>query len=101
MRYSDRISFISESGGGLNPETGNHEEPVLEVTTLPCHLSTLGIDRSAKLFGEIDTGVIVARLQRPFKGLYSYAEIDGNRYQVKQHVPHRTQSVFYLEGVKL
>lgn len=65
MRYSDRIVFITETEGGYNPVTGEHDEAIKTVDTKPCNISPIGVDRSVKLFGEFDTSIIVARLQRP------------------------------------
>lgn len=98
MRYDKRIIFVRELEEGFNPSTGNHEEGELIKTTLPCNISSLGVDRSAQLFGEIDTSVIVVRVQRPFKNPFDYALIDEKEYRVKRHIPHDTESVFYLEG---
>lgn len=98
MRYNKRITFVTETEGGLNPETGNHEESKLVKTTLPCNISSLGVDRSAQLFGEIDTSVIVVRLRRVYDIPFDYALVDGKEYYVKRHVPHDYESVFYMEG---
>lgn len=101
MRYSDRITFISETEGGYNPITSEHDEAVREDNTFPCNISNLGIERSVKLFGAVDISVIVARLQRPYTIPFDYVEVNGDRYNVKSHTPHRSKSVFYLEGARL
>ena len=100
MRYSDRITFVTETEGGYNPGTGEHDEPGRTVDTKPCNISPLGVERSVHLFGEVDTNIVVARLQRPYNLTFDYAEVSGNKFNVKRHVPHRTESVFYLEGAK-
>jgi len=103
MRYADRINFISETGGGFNPETGNHDEPTTTTDTKACNISTLGIKRSVELFGEIDTSVIVVRLQRPYKKKFSYANVPSGQYKgnyrIREQVKHRSKTVFYLEGI--
>lgn len=105
MRYSDRISFVTESEGGYNPDEGEHEEAKKTSETKPCNISPIGVDRSVQLFGEIDTSVIVARLQRPYNKTFAFVEIPEGQYKgeyrIKEHVPHRVKSVFYLEGVNL
>lgn len=98
MRYDKRITFVREIEGGFNPSTGNHEEGELIKTTLPCNISSLGVDRSAQLFGEIDTSMIVVRLQRIHKDTFDHALIDDKKYHVKRHIPHDYESVFYMEG---
>lgn len=98
MRYNRRVTFVTEAEGGFNPVTGNHEEGSLNKTTLPCNISSLGVDRSMQLFGEIDTSVVVVRLQRKHSDPFDYALIDGKAYYVKRHIPHDYESVFYMEG---
>lgn len=99
MRFTDRITFVTETEGGLNLETGNYEDAVLIEETKPCNISPLGTTRTAELFGSIDTVIVIARLQRPHRQPFDYALIDGKRMNVKRHVPHRRESVYYLEGV--
>lgn len=104
MRYSDRITFVTESEGGYNPDKGEHDEAVISMDTKPCNINSLGVERSVKLFGEIDISVIVARLQRPYLSAFDRVEIPvgiyKGKYNVKNHAPQRANSVFYLEGVK-
>lgn len=103
MRYSDRISFITETEGGYNPVTGEHDEAERIPDIKSCNVSPVGVERSVQLFGEIDTSIIVARLQRPYNKTFDHVEIPEGQYKgeyrIKEHVPHRTKSVFYLEGV--
>lgn len=104
MRYSDRISFVTEKEGGYNPDTGEHDEAVKTSDVKACNITPIGVERSVQLFGEVDTSIIVARLQRPYNKTFDYVEVpDGQNkgeYRIKEHVPHRVKSVFYLEGVK-
>lgn len=99
MRYSDRITFVTETEEVYNPDTGEYEggNPVTE--TKPCNLSPLGIDRTVSLFGELDINMSVTRLQQPYTSPYTYVAVNGKRMNVRRHVKHRSGSVFYLEGV--
>lgn len=97
IRFNKRITFVSESDGGFNPNTGMHDEPSLVEVVKPCNLSTLGVDRSKELFGEIDTLVIVARLQHPFLDKFDYALIDDKKFKVTRQSDYR-KGAFYLEG---
>ncbi len=101
MRYTDRVTFVTESPGGYNPETGNHEEATQTTETLPCNISPLGTNRTQELFGSITVRVDVVRLQRPYHASFDYVIIDGKRMNVKRDVPHRRKTVFYVEGVSL
>lgn len=100
MRYDKRITFVREIEGGFNPSTGNHDEGELIKEELPCNVSNLGINRTNELFGNIDTRIIVVRLQRNYERKFDYVLIDGIKYYVKRHIPHQYESVFYLEGAQ-
>lgn len=97
MRYNDRITLVVEKDGGYDPETGKNKEPEVEEVELPCNLSELGIERTSELFGQIDSTIVVARLQRPFRKYVSYAKIEGIKYKIKRQSNYR-RGVFYLEG---
>lgn len=99
MRFIDRITFVTETAGGYNPDTGSHDDAVLVESTLPCNISQLGVERTVQLFGQLDKTILVARLQRPYTQPYTHCLVDGEMYNIKRHIPHRRESVFYLEGV--
>lgn len=101
MRFIDRVSIVTESEGGYNPSTGQFDESVQTITKLPCNISQLGVERTVQLFGEMDKTILVVRLQRPYTQPYDYLLIDNKRYSVRRHVPHRRESVFYVEGATL
>lgn len=101
MRFIDRITFVTESEGGYNPDTGGYDEPTLTKQTLPCNVSPLGTTRTAELFGSVDVVIDVARLQRPYNEPFDYCLVNDKRMVVKRHIPHRRESVYYLEGVSL
>lgn len=98
MRYADRITFINKvEGGGYNPDTGSYDEGKQIQDVQACNLSSLGVDRTNQLFGTLDREIIVARLQRPYRKEYEYAYLNGVKYAITRHIPHRSESVFYLE----
>lgn len=101
MRFTDRITFVTETEGGYNPDTGRFDEAQKIPKTIPCNLSPLGIESTVNLFGNIETSILVARLQRPHREPFDYVEVDGKKMTVKRHIPHRRESVYYLEGVSL
>ena len=97
MRYNHRITLVKETGGKYNPETGRNEPTEKDKTELPCNLSELGIERTNELFGQINSLIIVARLQRPYRKQADYALIDGVKYAIKRQSNYR-RGVFYLES---
>lgn len=101
MRYTDRLTIVTESEGGYNPTTGVFDDASTVSKELPANISQLGVERTVQLFGELDKTILVARLQRPYRQPYDYCVVDGKKYNVKRHIPHRRESVFYLEGATL
>lgn len=102
MRFSDRITLVKETESYYDPEKGEYVEGEPVKTVRPCKLSSMGVDRTNQLFGEIDTAITVARLQRPYNDHVDYAylnEDENQKYQVRRQSDYR-KGVFYLEGVK-
>lgn len=100
MRMNGRITFVREEESRYDPSKGEWVEGKLNKTTKPCNVSTLGIDRTKELFGELDTVITVARLQHPYTGQVDYVFLNGNenkRFEIKRQSSYR-KGVFYLEG---
>lgn len=107
MRFADRITFVNVTESYYDPITGKHVKGEIVKTELPCNQSTLGIQRTNELFGQIDRVITVARLQRPYHGKIDYVYLNEDpaqkdeekqKYEVKRQSDYR-KGVFYLEGV--
>lgn len=107
MRFSQRITFVNEADAYYDPIAGEWVDGELIKTTLPCNISTLGIDRTNELFGEMDKVITVARLRHPYNGKIDYVFLNEDeklpddekqKYQVKRQSDYR-KGVFYLGGV--
>lgn len=98
MRYDDRITFVTESEGGYNPDKGGHDDKTETVDTVPCNLSVLGLERTNELFGQIDKKIVVARTQQIYNKPFDFIRIDSQTYNVKRQSDWK-KGVFYLEGV--
>lgn len=99
MRFSHRITLVKETESRYDPEKGEYIEGTPIKTTLPCNLSKLSVERTNEFFGQIDKAVVVARLQRPFKGEIDYILIDGQRFNLLRRSDYR-KGVLYLERIK-
>lgn len=99
MRYADRITLHQTIARGYNPATGKNEVTVNEGITLPCNRLPMSLEKVQVIFGSYEKKVTVVKLQRPFKGKVDKAVINGHKFNVLRHVPYRSESVFYLEGV--
>lgn len=101
MRFNDRITLVNQTNSYYDPIKGEYVDGEVIETTKPCNASTLDIERTNELFGEIDKKIVVARLQRPYVGKVDYAYINDGRktkYKPQRQSDYR-KGVFYLEGV--
>jgi hypothetical protein len=99
MRYSDRIRLHKVIGRAYDPSVGKTVVTVDNGVTLPCNTSPISLERVKVLFGSLDKQITTVRLQRTYRGKVDKAVINGKKYNVLRHVPYKSESVFYLEGV--
>jgi len=101
MRFDKRIIFVNITESYYDPIEGEYVEGKEIETKKPCNLSTLGVQRTNELFGEIDKLITIARLQHPYNGKIDYVKLNDSeqKYNVKRQSDYR-KGVFYLEGVQ-
>lgn len=97
MRFSDRITFVNIEESYYDPTKNGYVEGEEIRTTKPCNLSTLGLNRTQELFGNLDTRITVARLQRPYLNEFDHVLINEKKYTVTSKSDYR-KGVFFLEG---
>jgi hypothetical protein len=100
LRYTDRITLHKTLGRQYDPSQGKTVVAVDDGVVLPCNLSPVTLEKSAMVFGSVNKKIATARLQRPYKGYADKAVVNGQKYNVLRHILHRSESVFYLEGVE-
>lgn len=99
MRYSDRITLHKVIDRAYDPSVGKTVVRVDDGVTLPCDTSPISLERVKVLFGSLDKQITTVRLQRPYRSKVDKAVINGKKYNVLRHVPYRSESVLFLEGV--
>jgi hypothetical protein len=99
MRYSDRVTLHKVVDRAYNPSVGKTVVRVDDGVTLPCNISPISLERVKMIFGSLDKHITTVRLQRPYRRKVDKAVINGKKYNVLRHIPYRSESVFYLEGV--
>lgn len=99
MRYDQRVTLYQVTGRAYDPAAGKTVVQVNEGITIPCNASPVSLERVKVVFGSIDHEITTVRLQRPFRGKAEKAVINEKKYNVLRHIPYRSESVFYLEGV--
>ena len=96
MRFNKRLTFVTDSDSYYDPVKGDYVEGEKTYNTVPCNISSLKVDRTKELFGEIYNNIVVARLQRPYDKTFDYIVIDGKKQNIKHRSDYR-KGVFYLE----
>jgi hypothetical protein len=99
MRYDDRVTLHQVIDRVYDPSVGKTVVQVDEGIALPCNSSPVSLERVKVVFGSIDNKITTVRVQRPYRGRADKAVLNGNKYNVLSHIPYRSESVFYLEGV--
>ncbi|SDB96432.1 hypothetical protein [Shouchella lonarensis] len=96
MKSNARLNFVLETGGTYNPKTGKREAPTRQEKFVPCHLSTMGVERTKQLYGESSRVITIARLLRPYNTPYTSVEVNGEKYKVRR-VSSYNKAVLFLE----
>jgi hypothetical protein len=99
MRYSDRVTLHKVLGRAYDPSVGKTVVEVDEGVTLPCNTSPISLERVKAIFGSLDKQITTVWLQKPYKREVDKAVINGKKFNVLRHVPYRSESVLFLEGV--
>ncbi|HLR66769.1 MAG TPA: hypothetical protein VK105_06460 [Virgibacillus sp.] len=97
MRFSDRVTFVTQEEGGLDPDTGNHKEGEKITYQIPANINTLGTNRTVELFGELDKEIKVIRLIQPYYERIDYVLINDVKHVIQKRVNHRRKTVLYVE----
>mgnify|MGYP006880582515 FL=1 len=95
MRFNHRATLRYGLRKKYDPKVGRQVESYDRELNLPCHLSDLGLEKSATIYGSVNIGRKVARFRQPVTSLPSQILIDGRPYEV-DHV-RLSGSVLYVK----
>ncbi|GAA3251640.1 Phage protein [Lactococcus lactis subsp. lactis] len=99
MRYDKKIIFVTETGGGYDPELGEHIEPTIVKTKKMANITDLGTERSKVLFGDVKQGAKVVRLLRPYLKNWDFVLIGNDKYKIVTGRQLRLKNTFILQEV--
>ena len=100
MRFSRRITLVTEQDSRYDPKTGRVIKPEPEKTVIPAKITPLKAERKAELFGNINANITMAITRFPIKKEFDYVLIGDKKYNVKARSDYR-KGVLYLEGVNI
>ncbi|MEB8400912.1 hypothetical protein NGG61_13370 [Enterococcus casseliflavus] len=87
MRYNDEITFVIQRTRDVyDPDTGNWIPGTTEKKTVCANVTDLGLVRSVEIFGDIQQGAKVIRLQ-PLATMPTFEQIEfeGRIYELATH----------------
>lgn len=96
MRYDKVVTFVSETEGGYNENTGDYEDGMLIRVTKSANVSDLGEEKKALVVGDLSKKAKVVRLNGVFTDSFDWIEYDGDKYVVTLPKFHRRETVFYV-----
>ncbi len=96
MRFSDRITFVTEGDSYYDPVIGDYVVGETSNVIKPAKVSTMGLNRKAELFGSINEYVTIARLQNPYNESFTWVELDDNKFKVMQESNYK-KGVLFLQ----
>ena len=102
MRYNHRLEIpVQEAVTRYNPEVGRHETVQEAITHIvPCHLSSMSMERSMQVFGDYKKDYLVARCKNKVPTNYHSVFVNEMEYKVVRTLHHRGRTDFYLEHVR-
>lgn len=97
MRYDKRISFVAETKGTYDDDTGNYGPAVLATVIAYANIIEAPPQDSQNWkYGSKRQGGLHAHLQTALRGIVpQYAVIDGTRYEILEM---RYAGTYYLLG---
>lgn len=98
MRTNDRVTFVKQGNSRWDTELNQRVYDVDNPTKLPCHISSLGIDRSKELFGQYDSGTKVVRLVHRYTEPFEYVLLNDETTRYYLVSKRLNDSVFYVRG---
>jgi len=97
MRYDKRISFVAETQGAYDEDTGNYGPATLTTVVAYANIiEAAPLDTSNYRYGSKRQGALHAHLHNALTGIVpQYAIVEGTRYEILEM---RYSGEYYLLG---
>lgn len=78
MKYTDKVTFITETEQHYDPDLGEEVGGDLVKETILAHVSSPSMQKSALVFGDLKTTDLLIHLKQPYDGTFNYCLINGS-----------------------
>ena len=96
MRYDNIIYLVYVKEPSYSPKLGRYEDETSIGNTRYANISKVSLERNRELFGDVDSDVIIIRLQGLVKGNPDYIKIKDKAYNIIKKTTTRRDTAFYV-----
>lgn len=96
MRYDNIIYLVNVKKSSYNPKLGRYEDETSIDNERHANISKVSLERNRELFGDVDSDVIIIRLQGLVKGNPDYIKIKDKAYNIIKKTTTRRDTAFYV-----
>lgn len=96
MRYDNIIYLVYTKEPLYNPKLGRYEDETTVDDKRHANISKVSLERNRELFGDVDSDVIIIRLQGLVKGNPDYIKIKDKVYNIIKKTTTRRDTAFYI-----
>lgn len=96
MRYDNIIYLVYVKESLYNPKLGRYEDETTVDDKRYANVSKVSLERNREIFGDVDSDVIIIRLQGLLKGSPDYIKIKDKLYNILKKTTTRRDTAFYI-----
>lgn len=96
MRYDNIIYLVYIKETSYSPKLGRYEDEDSIDDKRYANISKVSLERNRELFGDVDSDVIIIRLQGLVKGNPDYIKIKDKPYSIIKKTTTRKDTAFYV-----
>ena len=96
MRYDNIIYLVYVKESLYNPELGRYEDETSIDDKRHANISKVSLERNRELFGDVDSDVIIIRIQGLVKENPDYIKIKDKSYNIIKKTTTRRDTAFYV-----
>lgn len=99
MRYDKTITFVRETEGTYNRNTGDYDDPEAQEVTRLASVVETSDEMMTLIYGKMKQGSITIHLQNPYTAPFSYIKYGDNKYRVDKAGAYRQKCYFVCSEV--
>ena len=100
MRYDTKVFFLKITPGEYNARTGDYMPDTIAEFPYWANVTDAGTETMNLVYGHLEQGAKVVRIQGSVTGEYDYLSIGGKRYRVDMVRTLRAEQTFTVSEVQ-